>query len=90
MASLCFAVLSILVFSILLSYLIESCKAAESLHACVCRNADVSNTFKVDLHALHVDEALYEVERTIKALSPFKCECCSHLHKELCVVHNVQ
>lgn len=37
------------------------------------KNAEVSNTFKVDLHALHVDEALYEVERTIKALSPFKC-----------------
>ena len=40
----------------------------------VCRNAEVSNTFKVDLHALHVDEAIYEVERTIKALSPFKCK----------------
>lgn len=41
----------------------------------VCRNAEVSNTFKVDLHALHVDEAVYEVEKTIKALSPFKCKC---------------
>lgn len=41
---------------------------------CACRNADVSNTFKVDLHALHVDEALYEVEKCIKDLSKFKCE----------------
>ena len=39
-----------------------------------CRNAEVSNTFKVDLHALHVDEALYEVERCIKDLSKFKCK----------------
>ena len=42
----------------------------------VCRNAEVSNTFKVDLHALHVDEAIYEVDKTIKALSPFKCKYC--------------
>lgn len=49
----------------------------------VCRNAEVSNTFKVDLHALHVDEALYEVERTIKALSPFKCRCHSPFSEDL-------
>ena len=46
---------------------------------CACRNADVSNTFKVDLHALHVDEALYEVEKCIKDLSKFKCECLNYL-----------
>ena len=51
----------------------------------VCRNAEVSNTFKVDLHALHVDEAIYEVDRTIKALSPFKCKYCQAVCVCLCL-----
>lgn len=37
------------------------------------KNAEVSNTFKVDLHALHVDEAVAEMEKTIQDLSRFKC-----------------
>jgi len=40
----------------------------------LCRNAEVSNTFKVDLHALHVDEAVAEMEKTIQDLSRFKCK----------------
>ncbi len=34
----------------------------------------MSNTFKVDLHALHVDEAVAEMEKTILDLSRFKCK----------------
>lgn len=34
----------------------------------------MSNTFKVDLHALHVDEAVAEMEKTIQDLSRFKCK----------------
>ncbi|DBA95453.1 TPA: hypothetical protein ACH3X3_013320 [Trebouxia sp. C0006] len=37
------------------------------------RNAERSNTFKLDLHALHVDEALDEVAKTISDLSKMKC-----------------
>ena len=38
-----------------------------------CRNADISNTFKLDLHALHVDEAIEEIEKTRQDLSRFHC-----------------
>ncbi|KAL0049212.1 hypothetical protein WJX82_008907 [Trebouxia sp. C0006] len=37
------------------------------------KNAERSNTFKLDLHALHVDEALDEVAKTISDLSKMKC-----------------
>ncbi|DBA67926.1 TPA: hypothetical protein ACH3X2_014129 [Trebouxia sp. C0005] len=37
------------------------------------KNAEHSNTFKLDLHALHVDEALEEVAKTISDLSKIKC-----------------
>lgn len=57
-------------------FAVNLCKSAAEACIHTCRNAEVSNTFKVDLHALHVDEAIYEVERTIKALSPFKCKYC--------------
>ena len=40
----------------------------------LCRNAERSNTFKLDLHALHVDEALDEVAKTISDLSKMKCK----------------
>lgn len=40
----------------------------------LCRNAEVSNTFKVDLHALHVREALEEIDKTMANLTRFKCK----------------
>ena len=40
----------------------------------LCRNAEVSNDFKVDLHALHVDEALSSLEDAIVDLQRFKCK----------------
>ena len=40
----------------------------------LCRNVEVSNDFKVDLHALHVDEALSSLEDAIVDLQRFKCK----------------
>ncbi|KAL0028987.1 hypothetical protein WJX77_009941 [Trebouxia sp. C0004] len=37
------------------------------------KNAERSNTYKLDLHALHVDEALEEVANSIHDLSKMKC-----------------
>lgn len=45
----------------------------------LCRNAEVSNDFKVDLHALHVDEALSSLEDAIVDLQRFKCRLPNHL-----------
>lgn len=40
----------------------------------LCRNADISNTYKLDLHALHIEQALEQIEKTINDLSSFKCK----------------
>ncbi len=40
----------------------------------LCRNADISNTYKLDLRALRVEQALEQVEKTINDLSSFKCK----------------
>ncbi|KAL0037221.1 hypothetical protein WJX79_006849 [Trebouxia sp. C0005] len=37
------------------------------------KNADISNTYKLDLHALHIEQALEQIEKTINDLSSFKC-----------------
>lgn len=67
--------------SVLLPYEATSClgqlavyPGIEILWTPLCRNAEVSNTFKVDLHALHVDEAMAEMQKTIQDLSRFKCK----------------
>lgn len=51
----------------------------------LCRNADVSNTFKVDLHALHVDEALEELQKTMDDLSHFQCKTLSRTYMLRCL-----
>ncbi len=43
----------------------------------LCRNADISNTYKLDLRALRVEQALEQVEKTINDLSSFKCKTLS-------------
>lgn len=40
----------------------------------LCRNADISNTYKLDLRALRVEQALEQIEKTINDLSSFKCK----------------
>ena len=39
-----------------------------------CRNGELINPFKVDLHALYVAEALARLEETIVSLRRMKCE----------------
>ena len=39
-----------------------------------CRNAELTNTYKLDLHALHVDEALEKIEETRRDLRKFPCK----------------
>ena len=39
-----------------------------------CRNEELVNPFKVDLHALYVAEALARLEETIVSLRRMKCE----------------
>lgn len=50
------------------------------------RNAGVSNAFQVDLHALHVDEALNSLEATIKDLQRFKCKLIGTATRLCCLV----
>ena len=40
----------------------------------LCRNADISNTYKLDMRALRVEQALEQVVKTINDLSSFKCK----------------
>jgi len=58
----------------------------------LCRNAERSNTFKLDLHALHVDEALDEVAKTISDLSKMKCKfmCCDFAFCDRQIRHRQQ
>ena len=41
----------------------------------LCRNADITNTFKIELTAQHVGDALMEIEETRQRLTTrFSCE----------------
>ena len=51
-----------------------------------CRNGELVNPFKVDLHALYVAEALARLEETIISLRRMKCElpCPHHVLPDTC------
>lgn len=55
--------------------LLDTILSIQKQVACyLCRNADISNTYKLDLRALRVEQALEQVEKTINDLSSFKCK----------------
>ena len=54
-----------------------------------CRNGELVNPFKVDLHALYVAEALARLEETIVSLRRMKCElpCQHHVLPDTLPIH---